>query len=86
MSFNTVEEPTRKLSFRIQQGPGESLLELCKCTKFTRREIQLMYRTFKQVIIVWFIYVIEIFYFKFKYRFYIMQSMILNKNDILHHN
>jgi hypothetical protein len=40
---------SRKCSFRIAGPPKESLGELCKCTKFTKREIQLMYRTFKQV-------------------------------------
>lgn len=40
---------SRKCSFRIAGPPKESLGELCKCTKFTKREIQVMYRTFKQV-------------------------------------
>ncbi|CAG2162731.1 unnamed protein product [Oppiella nova] len=39
---------SRKCSFRIAGPPKESLGELCKCTKFTKREIQVMYRTFKQ--------------------------------------
>ncbi|XP_054168512.1 Kv channel-interacting protein 4-like [Oppia nitens] len=39
---------SRKCSFRIAGPPKESLGELQKCTKFSKRQIQVMYRTFKQ--------------------------------------
>lgn len=43
------EEPSTPAIERPHHAPRESLEVLCRCTKFNKREIKLIYRNFKQV-------------------------------------
>jgi hypothetical protein len=48
-SVSVAEEELDELSVHVSRHRPEELTKLAKSTKFTRKEIQLIYRGFKQV-------------------------------------
>ena len=49
-SFTTADHEADDLEVQIARYKPESLDSLCKTTKFTKKELQIMYRGFKQVL------------------------------------